>query len=401
VATVFAFSSVFSPTLSIAEESKPVMAVIPIMGALHQRDRTATQELMERAQDLLSREQRYSVAFMGSAGSKGNKKDAILPPGCVDTSCVLKVASNLGAKKALILRIVEKGKGKCTTSVEQHDISMAYVEAQAAEESACDMEQLNGAVEHVLFKVFPALKSSPSPSLEDLPQSLAGLEQADWYYLESDKKQGPISVERVRVLYRQKKLTGRTKVWRKGKKKWTPLWDVPEFAVLVTWFTVRDQETVGPLTTDALKRLLRKSILTPSDRVLCSGETEWRPISEVEGLSNEVVETRLRRPLGEEVLNRSTDEAGHGTYLQDPSYHKGKRLRTAGMVLVFVGGILGPALAGFGWNFYDGNKNVGGAKAGMAMGISGSLLTGVAIFAGIPLWARGQSTLNSTWLEYQ
>ena len=129
-----------------------------------------------------------------------------------------------------------------------------------------------------------------------------------WFYVESDKKVGPLDQEKMIFLIKEKKLTSESYVWTTGFKNWKKLFEVDilnsylkeseddnsfdwsrigkgekVFYVMVGKDRGDSVETLyGPYSLEILGRLYRENRINGHSFIWCSGMKNWRILADIE-----------------------------------------------------------------------------------------------------------------------
>ena len=126
-------------------------------------------------------------------------------------------------------------------------------------------------------------KGSAAPRVAE-PLTAAPLSQSSppadldrWYYARGRGKIGPIATDGSRSLVASGQVQASTMVLKDGTKQWMKADAVKEFglpaatpAVIPSadWYYGKDGKTLGPVSTDAIRKLLRDGLFLP---IFCAG----------------------------------------------------------------------------------------------------------------------------------
>ncbi|MBL8794962.1 MAG: DUF4339 domain-containing protein [Planctomycetia bacterium] len=110
---------------------------------------------------------------------------------------------------------------------------------------------------------------------------------SQWLYAKNRQKVGPISLQALRGLFGSGQLVPGDMVLQMGTQKWGPASAVPGLLPVAApppaadpgfddeWYCVQDRKKIGPLSRQAMQKLIGAGTIRPADMVLKEGTQKW------------------------------------------------------------------------------------------------------------------------------
>jgi len=121
--------------------------------------------------------------------------------------------------------------------------------------------------------------SEGAPAAEQAPPEK---EQARWFFSATSKgEQGPVDTTELRELIKIKVVNGGTPLRQDGTQDAVYPGDVPELTDLIKWHFVLRGKKTGPVNTARLKKLVSLGVVDSKSKVWRPGMERWTPMAEV------------------------------------------------------------------------------------------------------------------------